>query len=176
MSDIAAETENAAEQAAATEQDAQEPAKEPEGAGQPDYKALYEAERENARKWERRSKANLKAAKTAKEDAEKSTEERVAQLEGELQSMKAEREHAELVQRVSEEKGVPASLLTGDSEEELSAKADALLAWSRKASPKTPADKGGAAQTKHLTEADIRNIKDPVRRVKARAAMYGGQN
>lgn len=170
MSDNAAE--NAAEQGADVTEPEQ-PKQEPEGAEQPDYKALYEAERANARKWEKRSKENYKAAKAAKEDAEKTAEERVAQLEGELESMRAEREHDAMVRRVSEEKGVPASLLTGDTEDELNARADALIEWSQKAAPKTPADKGGAAQPHRLTEAEIKSIKDPVRRVKARAAMYG---
>ena len=67
---------------------------EPQGTAEPDYKALYEAEKEakekaiaESRKWEGRSKAN----KVASAKAEKTAEERIADLESKL----SEKERAE---------------------------------------------------------------------------------
>ena len=41
-----------------------------DGSGEPDYKALYERAVADSRKWERRSKANLAAAKGARKSVE----------------------------------------------------------------------------------------------------------
>ena len=57
-----AENENAAAQAAETEEAAQE---------QTDYKALYEQSLKESRKWEDRSKRNLEELKALKESAGK---------------------------------------------------------------------------------------------------------
>lgn len=74
-----------------------------DGAGEPDYKALYERAVADSRKWERRSKANLAAARGAK----KSVEDEVAELKAQLRRMEDERAHAELVSGVASAKGVP---------------------------------------------------------------------
>lgn len=94
-------------------------AAEPTGAGEaaagpreePDYRALYEEQRAEAerlkaesRKWERRSKENLDAAKQARSAARKSVEEEVADLRARLRRMEEERAHTELVSGVASAK------------------------------------------------------------------------
>lgn len=108
---------------------------EPQGTAEPDYKALYEAEKEarekaiaESRKWEGRSKAN-KAA-TAK--AEKTAEERIADLESKLSEKERAEERAKLAAKVAQEKGVPADLIVGDDEESMAEWADKMLAAFKK--------------------------------------------
>lgn len=97
-----------------------------------------------ARKWESRAKENLASAR-ANEDAAK----RLAELEDAQKSEaqkqqealeKAQRELAELTvaktrAEVAAAKGVPAELLTGSTQEELEAAADALNAWRGEPAP-----------------------------------------
>lgn len=143
-----------------------------DGAGEPDYKALYERAVADSRKWERRSKANLAAARGAK----KSVEDEVAELKAQLRRMEDERAHAELVSGVASAKGVPAELLHGDDEDELNASADALLAFARSMEPGTPRDKGGApAGGARVTADQISKMKSPLARVQAYARMHAGQ-
>ena len=108
---------------------------EPQGTAEPDYKALYEAEKEarekaiaESRKWEGRSKAN-KAA-TAK--AEKTAEERIADLESKLSEKERAEQRAKAAAKVAQEKGVPADLIVGDDEESMAEWADKMLAAFKK--------------------------------------------
>lgn len=108
---------------------------EPQGTAEPDYKALYEAEKEarekaiaESRKWEGRSKAN-KAA-TAK--AEKTAEERIADLESKLSEKERAERRAKAAAKVAQEKGVPADLIVGDDEESMAEWADKMLAAFKK--------------------------------------------
>lgn len=91
-----------------------------------------------ARKWESRAKENLAAAK-ANDDAAKrlaeleesqkteaqKTQERLEAAERELSETKLKAARAE----VAAAKGVPAGLLSGSTQEELEASADALIAF-----------------------------------------------
>lgn len=146
-------------------------AAQPEGT---DYKALCEQLRADneklkaeSRKWEKRSKENLDTAKQAESAAKKSVEEEVAGLKAKLKQMEDEQAHARLVASVAKAKNVPAELLRGKDEDELNAFADQLAEFAKRSVPSTPADKGGAAQPKPLTKAQIAAIKDPKERRKA---------
>lgn len=108
---------------------------EPQGTAEPDYKALYEAEKEarekaiaESRKWEGRSKAN----KAASAKAEKTAEERIADLESKLSEKERAEERAKLAAKVAQEKGVPADLIVGDDEESMAEWADKMLAAFKK--------------------------------------------
>lgn len=95
---------------------------------------------EHSRKWERRAKQNMGEKKTLAEQAKKSEEvitsqqtetktiaERIAKLEKENQDAKSELYR----HKVASAKGIPTealSFLTGTTEEEVSASADAFLA------------------------------------------------
>lgn len=88
-----------------------------------------------ARKWEQRSKANAEKA-AAYDELEKSSQEklqkaldRAAKAEDELKAERAAREADALRERIAREKGVPADLLHGSTEEELSAFADRLVQY-----------------------------------------------
>ena len=103
--------------------------------GEPDYKALYEAEKEakekaiaESRKWEGRSKAN----KAASARAEKTAEERIADLEAKLEAADRAEAQRKLASEVAQKKGVPADMLVGDTQEEMEAWADKLLACGKK--------------------------------------------
>lgn len=149
----------------------------------PEYEALYkssqeelEKAKENSRKWERRSKANAEKAK-AYDDLQgksKTTEERLSALEEENRALKARGERAALVQQVSKATGVSqeiVSMLSGDDEDTLTAKAKAV-ADAIKAAPRYPTvtDDGKPAGAKAMTEEEIEKIKNPRERVMARAA------
>ncbi|MGN0056469.1 MAG: hypothetical protein ACI360_08550 [Atopobiaceae bacterium] len=160
---------------------------EPDGAAaqpqEPDYKALYEQakadvekQKAEARKWEKRSKANRDAAKGAQDAAQKSVEDEVADLKAKIKRMEDEKAHADLVAKVAREKGVPAELLRGKDEDELSAFADSLAEYAKKSAPGVPADKGGSpAGGSRMTIEQIGKIKSPLERVQAYARMHAGQ-
>lgn len=89
-----------------------------------------------ARKWEQRAKDNLAAAKAnddaAKrlaeiEEANKSEAEKTAERLAAAEKRAAELEAKALKAEVAAAKGVPAALLTGSTQEELEAAADALI-------------------------------------------------
>lgn len=108
-----------------TENPTTEPAASPEPAQEPDWKA-------EARKWESRAKENSKAAarlaeieESQKTEAEK-TAERLAALEAENAEFKKREQVAAWRAQVSEETGVPAAALAGDSLEALQAHAEVL--------------------------------------------------
>lgn len=123
----------------------------------------------HARTWEDRAKENKTAAeKLAELEKEKLTETERLQLE--LTELRAERERdgrALLLANVAAAKGVPAALLTGTTQEELEAAADALLAF--RGTPKVPANDTSASGTqgttinagKQLTRADLQGMTTP---------------
>lgn len=101
----------------------------------------------HARTWEDRAKENKTAAEQLAElkKAELTETER---LKLELDEVRAERERdakALLLANVAAAKGVPAALLTGSTQEELEAAADALLAF--RGTPKAPANDTSASGT-----------------------------
>lgn len=91
-----------------------------------------------ARKWEQRAKENLTAAK-ANEAAAKRLAEFEESQKTEAQKLQEERDaarielaterSARLRAEVAADKGIPASLLSGSTQEELEASADALIAF-----------------------------------------------
>lgn len=139
--------------------------------------ARLEATKAEARKWEARSKENKEKAdrldeleSSSEEAARKAQEAEAAASAAKLEAEEAKSalERMSLVSRIAEEKSVPASLLVGDTEEALSASADALLRFVESSKPPYPQDKGGASSLKSLTPS-FDDIKDPVERIKARA-------
>lgn len=75
--------------------------------------------------------AQAAAAKAVSaEDLKKATD-RAAALETELNELKAGNQIRDIRDAVSKEKGLPANLLTGDTEEVCRAQADAILAFAR---------------------------------------------
>ena len=130
------------------EEEAVEEATEPQGE-EPDYKALYEAEKAHSRKWEKQAKANKSAAdELAKaREAGKTAEERIADLKKRLDEKDKAEKRAKLAAGVAERKGIPVELVVGDDEEAMEAFADRMLAYFKKkpaASVKKPGsfDKG----------------------------------
>lgn len=80
--------------------------------------------------------AQLDAAKKASEGAPSPDEltkakDQAAKLEKELTAMKLQNQLRELRETVAKEKGVPASLLTGETEEACKAQADGILEFSK---------------------------------------------
>ncbi len=127
-----------------------------------------------AKTWEKRAKererelSRLKAAQADQEPTDAIKAE-VDAPKARLAGMEAEKARAELVAKVAEEKGVPASLLHGEDEDALKASADAIAAYVSKQVPGYPADKGGAGKAKPMTKEAIEGIADPVARIRARA-------
>lgn len=120
--------------------------------------------KQNSRKWEERSKRNKEELDAANE--------KVAKLQ---QDLAAEREaHARdaAISAVSERTGVPSDLLAGCKDEgEAEAMAKRLTEWASSRRSGYPTDKGGApAGAPAVTKESIEKIKDPVARVRARAA------
>lgn len=94
----------------------------------------------------------------------------------EVESLRAQIAHRDLVDKVAEATGVPRSLLKGDTEDELAASAEAIKAYADARAPKQPTypeDKGGGANPSPITREQIESIKDPVERVKVRAQNIG---
>lgn len=164
-----------------TNQTAQEPSTaEPHGAegqGEEYWKG-------NSRKWEGRAKEYYSKAKAYDELMAKQKEEepalealqkKVATLESEAKTAREEAQHQTLLNKVSAETGVPATLIQGATEEEMSAYAKNVLAFVETRAPKMPTDKGGGAPTKPLTNEEISKIKDPQARLRARAAKIAAE-
>jgi DNA repair exonuclease SbcCD ATPase subunit len=137
--------------------------------------AQLEAENEKlkaaSRKWEKRSKENAAAAKeleTAQNNAQ-TAEERLAKIEAELNEAKARDARLAAAQEVATKysMSIDAVLaMSGDTVEELSASADAI----KKAIPSYPIiQSGNHPNPAAVTAESIRNIKNPVERVRARA-------
>lgn len=133
-----------------------------------------------ARKWEKYAKENLAKAEEYKakaarldeiEEASKSelqkTQEAYDKASKELSDLKAAREHDELVSKVSQATGIPASLLHGSTEDELTESANAVSVFVESKKPSYPTDKGGGTTSKGMSKEDIWKIKDPAARRKA---------
>ena len=113
-------------------------ATEPQGE-EPDYKALYEAEKAHSRKWEKQAKANRTAAdELAKaQEAGKTAEEQIADLKKRLDEKEKAEARAKLAAKVAEKKGVPADLIVGDDEDSMNEFADRMLKhFQKKPAPK----------------------------------------
>lgn len=113
--------------------------------------------------------AKLDEIEDAQKTSEEKLQERLSLLQKENNQLKEQAQHAKLAQKVSQEKGVPAHLLTGSTEEEMQSCADALLAWSQHKPVVYPKDKGGASSAKMISREDITNTKDRVARVRMRS-------
>jgi hypothetical protein len=124
------------------------PADQVDDAAETDWKA-------QARKWEARAKDNLARA-NANDDAAKRLAEIEESQKTEAQKQqealeKAQRELAELTvaktrAEVAADKGVPAALLSGSTQEELEASADALLSFRGESTPVSPFPKADPSQ------------------------------
>lgn len=115
----------------------------PPPAAEKDWQAEAEKWKQFSRQNEDRAKANAEAAKALKviQDRDLSELDRAkAQIE-ELQERAVAAERSKLRSDVALAKGLPAdvvSALTGNTTEELTAAADALLKWRGSAAPATP--------------------------------------
>lgn len=104
----------------------------PTPAQETDWKAKYEETISESRKWEARAKENREAAarlaelEEAQKTAEQKQAEELERLRKENETFKHEREVAAWKKQVSEETGVPAEALAGNSLEELQAHAEVL--------------------------------------------------
>ena len=155
-----------------TNQEPQEQTQEPHGSTPP---APHEVDwKAQARKWEERAKENkAKADKwDEQEEANKTELEKARELaqatKAELDALKKEKAHSELVSRVSATSGIPANLLHGTTEEELTASAEAIKSFLETSKPAYPQDKGGSASGgATMTLGDIQKIKNPHERIKA---------
>lgn len=101
--------------------------------------------RAEARKWEQRAKSNKDAAdRIATIEAEK------AQLAEKVTAYETKEKRAQLVSEVSQEAGVPAEVLRGNTREELEAHAEVLKALIKPSGPVIP----GQERAPQKVEAD----------------------
>lgn len=101
--------------------------------------------RAEARKWEQRAKSNKDAAdRIASIEAEK------AQLAEKVTAYETKEQRAQLVSEVSQEAGVPAEVLRGNTREELEAHAEVLKALIKPSGPVIP----GQERAPQKVEAD----------------------
>ena len=164
----------------------------PDGEGDPngapaeppekDWKAEYEKLLKHSRSWEDKAKRLKEKADrldeleaSTKTDAEKlaDAQSRAEAAEAELAKYKADAERAGIIAEVAEAEGVDASLLSmmrGDTRDEVEAAARQLKAELSKVPLYPPVtDKGAAGQKGGMTLDEIRAIKDPKKRLEARA-------
>ncbi len=157
-----------------TEPKGQEPQGKPsEPAGgqqpaEPDYKALWEAEKEFSQKWEARAKANKKALEGMADPEELAAANKALEdARAEAAALKAAAEHAAAVAQVAAETGLPEAAvraMRGESAEELRASAEALRA-ATSAYPLTRDQ--GEQEPAPLTKDAILAIKDRDKRLDA---------
>lgn len=88
--------------------------------------------------------AKKSAATADATDALKKEQERAAQLENELNGLKLNNQLREMRATVAKEKGVPAELLTGDTEDDCKKQADGILAFANPSGYPTLPDAGEA--------------------------------
>jgi len=100
-----------------------------------DWKAKYEAAIKHSREWESRAKANKDAAdeldrlkESQLSETEKLTR-RAEKAEKELSALKTANQVDAWKNAAAEQYGVPASLLSGATEDEINARAKALAEW-----------------------------------------------
>ena len=113
----------------------------PDGGEEPDYKAKYEEALKHSREWERRAKENKAAADELEKarQAGKTAEEQIADLTRRLDEKERAEKRAALAAKVAKEKGVPADLIAGDDEKQMSEWAERLAAYGKtKPAPKVP--------------------------------------
>lgn len=143
----------------------------------PDYKALYENALKESRKWESRSKANLKELDELKAAAAKTdptVEERLSALESENAALKASAARSALVDSVAKATGLDRSIvatLNGEDEDALTEQANAVAAIMKPAggAPKVP-EAGGKPKPGKPSKKDILGIEDKKERMAAIAA------
>ena len=123
----------------------------------------------------KKAKAYDEAQEAAKTELEKA-QEAAAAAKAEADALRAEKAHAQLVAKVSAATGVPASLISGDDEESMTATAKAIAEFAKASSTAAPADKGGAASgSMHMSDESISKMTNPSDRVMAYARGYEGQ-
>jgi len=138
-----------------------------EDTGDVDWEAKYNEMKAHSRKWEDLAKRN-------KDKADKFDEiENAKKTEAEKAAAEARLERMELVQKVAATKNVPPALLQGNTEEELEASAMALLEFAGSVPPQIPPDQGGAGKTPPISRDSLKDIKNPIERIKAREALNG---
>lgn len=71
---------------------------------------------------------------------------------------------------MSQATGVPSALIHGDDEESMTASAKAVADFAESRQPGYPLDKGGSGGGKKVNKESIESIKDPAKRIMARAA------
>ena len=71
---------------------------------------------------------------------------------------------------MSQATGVPAALIHGDDEESMTESAKAVADFAESRQPGYPLDKGGSGGGKKVNRESIESIKDPAKRIMARAA------
>lgn len=128
-----------------------------------DWKAEADKWKSLARKHEDQSKANADKAKQFDEitDAQKSELERANERAAQAEAKAAEVEQRALRAEVAAAKGVPAALLSGTTQEELEASADALLEFrGAKPAPDFGAgDRGGdAGKPSQMTRDEVKRL------------------
>ena len=120
-----------------------------------------------------KAEAYDESQQAAKSDLEKALE-RAAKAEGEAEALRKATERAQMLSRVSEETSVPASLLKGETEDDVREYASQLLAFAKKSS--YPTDKGKGGSPKPMTMDEIRAMDDPKERREALKAFVAGSN
>lgn len=136
-----------------------------------DWKAEAERFKKESRKWEARAKENK--GKADLWDAQGAQAPTVESLNDELNDLKgrlAASERERTLARVSQATGVPAALIHGDDEESMTASAKAVADFADSRQPGYPLDKGGSGGGKKVNRESIESIKDPAKRIMARAA------
>ena len=95
---------------------------------EPDYKALYEEAKKHSREWEKRAKANKGAVEqwndTNAELNRAAT--KIAELSADLEKKESQLKHRQMAEKISKNTGIPADMLIGETEEDMSAWANKL--------------------------------------------------
>ena len=157
------------QQAEPQETDPKQQPQEPQGDQKEPQGTDWKAE---ARKWEERAKANkAKADKWDEQEAQaptvESLKQRLDEMERESQRAKDEAARTAALMQVSQETGVPASLIHGGTEQEMRESAQAVSDYAKQLSPGYPSDKGGSNPGgSGITREQIEQVKDPIARVR----------
>ena len=130
---------------------------------EPDYKAMYESLKADARKWEERAKANKEKADRwdAASAGSESVEERIAKLEAENTAMKEAKKRAKLVAKVAAATELPEAIvasLSGDDEQTLTESAKAISALKPKGAPRAPEAGKFARDSKADSDSEMREF------------------
>lgn len=120
--------------------------------------ADYEELKAKAQKFDETAQASKTELERALERAQKA--------ESALEAAKTQQEHQRLVLQIAKQAGVPADLLHGKTEEELTENAQSLKSWYESKTPNYPTDKG-AGTTASMTKDDIMDIKNTKERLLA---------